>query len=181
MKNYLIYDNTIAGVADQTEELPNGFTIATGADLPIERLYFDGETIQEKPPQPTAQHQWDGEQRSWLAPPSSDPPVANSSPDWDGLANWIRGSIYFERCYVAAKISPSATAAAALLLVTINTTHNLQDLAFVLGDILAEIEAIAGTGAIEAFTAEEKSTLAEKLNDLGFPDEISLRLRGKPQ
>ena len=57
----LIFDGQIAGQSTTGENLPDGFTAIeyTGTE-PVENLWFDGENIQTKPPQPSDRHYWAG-------------------------------------------------------------------------------------------------------------------------
>jgi len=172
MSYHLIQDDRIVGTIDSPDAFP-GWTIATyeGA-MRIADLYWDGEEIQEKPPQPSPNHYWSDGDRAWIEPEPIDAIESPLEPDWNGLVNWLRGSLYFERVYGASKLTAGANTAATLLLMTINQSRNLQDLAFVLPDLLGEIEAIAAQGYIPAFTSEEKQALADKLIDLNFPDSV---------
>jgi hypothetical protein len=125
--------------------------------MPIANLYWDGEEIQEKPPQPSPNHYWSDGDRAWIEPEPIDAIEPSPQPDWIGLMAWLSGSLYFQRAYQASKLTAGANAAATLLLVVVSQSHNLEVLAFVLPDLLSEIEAIAAQGYIPAFHLRRKT------------------------
>lgn len=64
----LIYDSQIAGVTEHPENQPFGFSVAEAPDLPLERLYWDGQSVEVKPEQPSPAHFWDILTQSWVSP-----------------------------------------------------------------------------------------------------------------
>lgn len=69
-RNYMffwIYDSQISGSStDFIEDCPQGFILASGPDLPIEQVFWDGENVIIKPPQPGDNWGWDNSSNSWV-------------------------------------------------------------------------------------------------------------------
>jgi hypothetical protein len=171
MSKWWIESGQIIGLAIEGIDAPSNFQEVEGEDADDrEAVYFDGTTVLLKPERPSDHHYWNDDAQEWIEATSAIEPT--NEPDWVGLVDWLRGSLYFERVYGASKLTAGANTAATLLLMTINQSRNLQDLAFVLPDLLGEIEAIAAQGYIPAFTTAEKQALADKLTDLNFPDSV---------
>lgn len=80
MAKFWIYNNEIAGLADEGIGLPSGFTLADGPDLPTDFLYYDGDTIQEKPSQPSELHKWDLVTHRWILPQTEQQINASNNP-----------------------------------------------------------------------------------------------------
>ncbi len=50
---FLIKDGAIAGTSTlASANLPEGFSLVEGPDLPLFEVYWDGQLIHSKPPQP---------------------------------------------------------------------------------------------------------------------------------
>ena len=158
---YLIFDNQIAGTAESVDSLPIDFIALQGPDEDINNLYYDGESIQIKPPRPSPSHFWDNALENWILPIIPE----NSVPNWDKLILLLDNSPEWGRVYAAAEKTLKANTAFTTLLTTLTNLRKVETLEFALAKLREAMSAISGIGD---FTAEEIASINQKLTDCGF-------------
>lgn len=124
-------------------------------------VLFDSNQIVEPVPEGLIRPRWTGAQ--WVEGATPEEVAFKSGeetfPDWEGLYSRLRSSTVFQKSF-----STSSANGWALLLTTLGTTHNEQDLRFALSQVRA--------GLTVDFTAEDLSWINQKLEEHHF----SLRL-----
>lgn len=76
MVKWWISDNQIVGEEQPGIGLPANFQEVEGVNLPLDQVYFDGETVTQKPEEPSSSAQWDSSSNQWVEPPQEpDPPI----------------------------------------------------------------------------------------------------------
>ena len=142
-----------------------GFLAVSGPDAPVENVYFDGEAIQFKPPRPTGNFTWQGDQ--WVEIPSLGFPAVA---DWKGLEADFRGSVIYARIYQVASQPSEATIEAliqtqraatahSLLLSALSSTRSEADLAFA----IAELRTVMAQHPMGDLTTEDVAFINSKL------------------
>jgi len=158
---FLILEQQVAGAAEQYPDsaVPNGGKIVDGPDLPIGQVYWDGRKVKKLPKAPSANHFWDVLSREW----KEVAPLADSLselPDWQGLADALRGSEVWAAWFEAAASNLRANAAATLLLASLLNTKNAGDLHFALEQL---DKAMTEDDAVVALTKKQQAWLGDRL------------------
>lgn len=164
MKIFLIYENEIAGIANQETQLPSGYSAIEGPNDELENLYFDGFQIQLKPPKPSVAHYWDNELLKWVSPNQGAIPPSNS-PNWEKLILLLENSPEWAKAYAASEKTLKANTAFTTLLTTFANLRKVENLIFAIAKLR---EAMAGISGIGDFTAEEINSINQKLAESGF-------------
>ncbi len=166
---FLIQNGAIAGTsAEFTDNLPEGFSLIEGPDLPLSEVYWNGQSVVTKPPQPSPEHYWNGATNTWVAPSPLTP-----FQDWDKLISFLDSSPEWGRAYGAAEKTIKANTAFTLLLTTLTSLRKIETLEFALNKLR---EAMSGISGIGDFTTEEIASIDGKLEAAGF----DLRLSQEP-
>ena len=153
----LIFDGQIAGQSTTSKNLPDGFTAIeyTGTE-PIENLWFDGENIQTKPPQPSDRHYWAGSE--WAEVPENVVPVHE---DWAGLVADLRECGLLAKVYAAAKKTNKAGTAWTMFMTALTSPLMVvEDLAFAIADYRAMTS--------DVLDADDCQMILGFLHDRGF-------------
>jgi hypothetical protein len=82
MQYFLIQNNAIAGLIEDPDAFPERTIALYDGDRAIADLYWNGESIQEKPPQPSPNHVWSDAEEQWIEILSPDPPTPAPSQNW---------------------------------------------------------------------------------------------------
>ncbi|NJR37751.1 MAG: hypothetical protein HC781_01595 [Leptolyngbyaceae cyanobacterium CSU_1_4] len=163
--NVLVFEDAIAGITEQLDNLPVGFTAVEAPDLPLEQLYWDGAIVRIKPEQPSSLHVWEVDQ--WVLP---QPNVFGEN--WQGLTEILTGSGFWTKAYDASTRTLKANSAFTVLLAVLTSTQRVDRLANALALLRG---AMIGIGAIGDFTPDELEEIAQILRDNGFnPEEFEL-------
>lgn len=157
----------VVGTSDFYAEEIAGFAVHEGPDLPVEQVYFNGQSIAIRPAQPSPLHLWNGQE--WVLPVQQ---ISQPAPNWAGLLEYIQDSEFGIKAYQAACLTPAANAAWTVLQTILTNTQKSARLAFFLTELLNEIEAIAAQGYLENFTPEQKAVFRHKLAELNFPESV---------
>lgn len=88
--------------------------------------------------------------------------------NWQGLENSLRASPIWQKCFEVSMLSLPAQSATTLLLSTITSTRNLQDLEFAIGFLRQQMQTLP----VGDFTTQEITLMNQALEANGF----SLRL-----
>lgn len=109
--------------------------------------------------------------QQWLeiegnTPDPSDVPLQPAN--WQGLENMLRASAIWQKAFEVSMLSLPAQSATTLLLSTITSTRNLQDLEFAIGFLRQQMQALP----VGDFTTQEITLMNQALEANGF----SLRL-----
>jgi hypothetical protein len=112
------------------------------------------------------------EAEEWIEVSEDDPAVVEflnsvtpSPPDFAGLLNAMRGTAEFSHAYTAADESIAALNALTLLLSSLSSTHNLDDLRFSFN----RLRAVMPSTAVGDYSEAELEAIAQRLQDNGFP------------
>ena len=165
---WLISENQIVGIPDPNITYPSGFEVVEGVEA-IDRslVYFNGTAVVFKPEKPSPGAVWNPVDNEWIEPES--PPVL---PNWAGLENELRGSDVWLKAFTAADETVKAQNRFTLLMSTIATTHNLNDLKFAFNGLR---QAMAEIPSVGDFTESELNWIGEILLDNDFdPDDFNL-------
>ncbi|RCJ20116.1 hypothetical protein A6S26_05190 [Nostoc sp. ATCC 43529] len=168
---FFIQGDAIAGMSNAfTDQLPTGFTLVEGPDLPLNLIYWNGRKILPKPQQPSPEYYWDSAINEWVAP---DPPTPSQIQDWDKLISLLDSSPEWGKAYAAAEKTLKANTAFTTLLTTLTSLRKTETLEFAIARLREAMSNISGIGD---FTAEEIASIDGKLEAAGF----DLRLSQEP-
>lgn len=160
---YYVSENQVVGANADPNSIPNGWTVAEGADdLSPEQCYFDGEMVRQKPDRPSPEHFWSEQEKAWVAPVIPEPTIVLN---WTGLVAGLRGSMVWGKVFEASTRTLKAQSAFTLLYGTLTAVHNLDDLRLAIALIR---EAMRGIGAIGDFTADELAWIGDRLEECNF-------------
>ncbi|WP_088893221.1 hypothetical protein [Leptolyngbya ohadii] len=172
-KGFWIYGDQISGSSNADippEQWAIGFQLVAVPERWEEALcYWDAATqeVKLKGDRPSPAHYWDGERNEWVLPEL--PPIP-AIPRWDWLTDSVRGSALFQRSYLASEQSTAVNAAFTLLMASLTTTRNLNDLRFAFARLRVGLQALE----ID-FSVEELEWLGGKLLECNFdPAEFDL-------
>lgn len=166
---YYIFENQVVGDAADPDNVPAGWAIAEGEDgLSPENAFFDGEQVREKPPKPAPEAFWDLTTNQWQVLTPQILPPAN---DWAGLQAAFRGTHVFNKIFIAGGETLAASQGYSLLMDTIASSKNIEDLIFAISYLR---QAMAGTQGGD-FTADELEWIRARFEENGFdPEEFNL-------
>ena len=160
---YLILDNEVIGRIEGNQNPPGNATVITGPWAPEnDQLYVDGDKVKVRPEKPSPAAWWDKGEKAWKEPIPL-PEIA--TPDWQGLAAALPGGPIWAKFYAAGTKDLRANLAGTLLLTTITSSHNLDDLTFAIAELLDAMEQASG---VTTLTATQKTTLDNLLETHGM-------------
>ncbi|MDM9583079.1 hypothetical protein [Nostoc sp. GT001] len=168
---FLICNNEIAGITDVylESELPTGYKCIEGPNLLPYEVYWDGEAVLPKPPQPSLEHYWDSTTNTWQLPQLITIPQIKVE-NWDKLILLLDSSPEWGRVYAAAEKTLKANTAFTTLLTTLTNLRKVETLIFAIAKLR---EAMTGISGVGDFTSEEIASINQKLTDCGFELQLS--------
>lgn len=168
--HYYILDNSVVGDNADPDNIPNGWLIAEFDNHDTENLYYDGSSIQLKPPKISANSYWSTQDMQWLEYEYTGD-SGNSSiqqANYIGLMDSLRNTAVFAKAYDAGSKTIKANAAFSLLMTALTASRNLNDLRFSLAQLR---DAMQSQASLSDFTDDELSFIKKALTDNGFSAE----------
>jgi hypothetical protein len=170
MPYYWITNNQLAGRSGANvpeSQWPANYQLAEGPDHPYEELYWTGEAVAIRPPKPDGNYVWSLTEWVEVIIPTPEP-----TPNWLGLESALRNSAAWAHAYDQAEETVKANAAFTLLLNSLTSTHNEDDLRFAW---LRLRELMQTQASLTDFSAEQLEFVTEALSDNGFdPEDFGL-------
>ena len=170
MTYYWIAGDQLAGLSEaQIPEAnwPQGETLVEGPDHDYSELYWTGESVAIRTPKPDGNYVWNLTEWVEVIIPTPD-----AGPDWGGLASTLRNSPAWAHAYDQAEETVKANAAFTLLLASLVSTHNEDDLRFAW---LRLRELMQTQPTLTDFSEEQLLFVTEALSDNGFdPEDFGL-------
>jgi hypothetical protein len=170
MTYYWITGDQLAGSSETAipeANWPQGETLVEGPDHDYSELYWTGDTVAIRPQRPDGNYVWNLTEWVEVIIPAPEP-----TPNWIGLESALRNSAAWAHAYDQAEETVKANAAFTLLLTSLTSTHNENDLRFAW---LRLRELMQTQQTLTDFSAEQLLFVTEALSDNGFdPEDFGL-------
>jgi len=160
---YWIADNQLAGFSEVSipeANWPQGETLVEGPDHDYSELYWTGSAVAIRPPKSDGNYVWNLTEWEEVVIPTPEP-----APNWTGLESTLRNSSVWAHAYDQAEETVKANAAFTLLLTSLTSTRNEDDLRFAW---LRLRELMQTQSTLTDFSAEQLLFVTEALSDNGF-------------
>lgn len=135
MQYFYVKAGEIVGAGDIGENLPDdvgAIANSFGPGIDPNDYYVSDGSIQPKPDRPSPYHVWI--EGGWTLPEVGD--LSAIVNPWDSLVNRVRGSEVWDAAFTASFKSLRAQSAWSVLLSSLTSTHNIDDLAFGLNALI---------------------------------------------